>query len=68
MLSLNHHTKRTIAKARTAQNGVRSLMVKNVLSPDGCKRIQVAALQAVALYGAELWWRGQEGRAQEAQN
>jgi len=67
MLTLNDHTKRTLAKARRAQNRVRFLMTKKGLSSEGCKRIQVAVVQAVALYGSELWWRGQENRAQEVQ-
>jgi len=67
MHTLNDHTKKTIAKARRAQNRVRSLMTKKGLSSEVCKRIQVAAVQAVELYGAELWWHGQESRAQEIQ-
>jgi len=66
MLTQNDHTERTLAKARKAQNTVRSLMKKG-LSSEGCKRIQVAAVQVVALYGSELWWHGQENRAQEVQ-
>jgi len=67
MLTLNDHTKKTFAKARRAQSRVRSLMTKKGLSPEGCQRIQIAAVQAVALYGAELWWKGQKNRAQEVQ-
>jgi len=67
MLTLNDHTKRTLAKARKAQNRVRSLTVKTGLNPGSCQRIQVAAVQAVAMYGSELWWRGQKDRAQEVQ-
>jgi ribonuclease HI len=67
MLTLNDHTKKTFARARRAQARVRSLMVKKGLSPEGCQRIQIAALQAVALYGAELWWKGQKNKAQEVQ-
>jgi len=67
MLTLNDHTKKTLAKARRALNRVRSLMTKKGLSSEGCKRIQVAAVQAVALYGAALWWHGQRNRAQEVQ-
>jgi len=67
MLTLNDHTKKTLAKARKAQNKVRSVMTKKGLSSEGSKRIQVAAVQAVALYGSELWWHGQESRAQEIQ-
>jgi hypothetical protein len=67
MLTLKDHTKITMAKARRAQNRVRSLMNKKGLSPGACRRIQVAAVQAVALYGSELWWQGQKDRAQEVQ-
>jgi len=67
MLTLNDHTKKTLAKARRVQNRVRSLMTKKGLSLEGCQRIQVAAVQAVVLYGSELWWRGEENRAQEVQ-
>jgi len=67
MLTLNDYTKKTLVKARKVQNRVRSLMVKKGLSSEGCKRIQVAAVQAVALYRSELWWHGQESRAQEIQ-
>jgi len=68
MLTLNDHMKRTLAKARKAQNRVRFLMTKKGLSSEGCKRIQVAAVQAVALYGSKLWWRhGQDNQAQQVQ-
>jgi len=67
MLTLNDRTKKTLAKARKAQNRVRSLMVKKGLNPGSCQRIQVVAVQAVMLYGSELWWRGQKDRAQEIQ-
>jgi len=66
-LTLNDHTKKTFAKTWKAQNRVRSLMTKKGLSSEGCKRIQVAAVQAVALYGSELWWHGEESRAREVQ-
>jgi len=67
MLTLNDHTKKTLANAKKAQNRVRSLMMKKGLSSEGCKRIQVAAVQAVALYRSELWWHGQKDRAYEVQ-
>jgi len=67
MLSLNDHTKRTIAMARKGQNWVRSLMTKKGLNSEGCQRIQVTAVQAVMLYGSELWWKRQKNRAHEVQ-
>jgi hypothetical protein len=54
MLTLKDHTKKTLAKARRTQNRLRSLMNNKGLSPGSCQRIQVAAVQVVALYGAEL--------------
>jgi hypothetical protein len=44
-----------ISKAYRAEARVRSLRGKFGLSPDNVRRIQIAAVQAVALYGAELW-------------
>jgi len=67
MITLNDHTKKFFAKARGAQSRVKSLMMKKGLSPEGCQRIQVAAVQAIALYRAELWWKGQRNRAQQVQ-
>jgi len=67
MFTLNDHTKKTLVKARRAQNKVKSLMTKKGLSLEGCKRIQVAAVQAEALYVSELWWHGQKNRAHEVQ-
>jgi len=37
MLTLNDHTKKTLANARRAQNRVRSLMGKSGLNPAGCQ-------------------------------
>jgi hypothetical protein len=60
MLTLKDHTKIALAKARKEQNRVRSLINKKESSSGACQRIQVAAVQAVALYWSELWWRGQK--------
>ena len=46
---------------------MRSLINTQGLNLEGCPRIQVAAVQAVVLYGAELWWKGQKNRANEVQ-
>jgi len=67
MLTLNDHTKKSLVRAKRAQNRVRSLMTKRGLSSEGCKTIQVVAVQAVVLYGSELWWHGQKDRAHEVQ-
>jgi hypothetical protein len=45
-----------MSKPYHAEPRVRSLQGKFGLLPDNVRTIQVAALQAVALYGVELWW------------
>jgi len=42
-------------------------MTKKGLSSEWCKRIQVAAVQAVAFYWSALLWHRQKNRAQEVQ-
>jgi hypothetical protein len=37
------------------------------MAPANVRKIQVAAVQAVALYGAELWWDGQQDRRENLQ-
>lgn len=44
-------------KARKAEPRIRMLCRRQGLAPGPVRRIQV---QAVALYGAELWWHGQK--------
>jgi len=67
ILTLNDHSKKIFVKARRVQNRVRSLMSTKGLNSEGCQRIQVATVQAVALYGVELWWKGQQNKANEVQ-
>jgi hypothetical protein len=55
-LSLKEHHNTMMSKAYRAKVSVRSLRGKFGLSPENVRKIQVAAVQAVALYGAELWW------------
>jgi hypothetical protein len=55
-LTLKEHHNTMMSKAYRAEARVRSLQGKFSLSPENVRKIQVAAVQAVALYGAELWW------------
>lgn len=61
-LKLKAHYQTCLRKARTAEARVRTLCRQQGLSPGLVRRIQIAAVQAVALYGAELWWHGQKDR------
>jgi hypothetical protein len=45
-----------MSKAYRAEARVRSLQGKFGLSPENVGNIQVVAVQAVVLYGVELWW------------
>jgi len=42
-------------------------MVKNGPNRGNCQKILIVAVQAVELYGSEVWWKGQEGTASEVQ-
>jgi hypothetical protein len=55
-LTLKEHHNKMISKAYRAEARVRSPRGKFGLSPENIRTIQVAAVQAVGLYGAELWW------------
>jgi hypothetical protein len=42
------------------------------LSPDNCRKVMVACVQSVAMFGSELWWKGDQahgtiGRAADLQ-
>jgi len=52
LLTLNCHRKNTLANARKTQKRMSSLMVKRGLSQESGQTILVAAVQALALYGA----------------
>jgi hypothetical protein len=61
-LTLKTHYQERLQKAKTAERQVRALCRRHGLPPGLVRRIQKAAVQLVALYGAELWWQGQKDR------
>jgi len=54
-----HHNAR-LKKARVAQTRLMRLSGQIGLSPEDCCRVQAACVQAASLFGAELWWKGEE--------
>jgi hypothetical protein len=60
VLTLKTHYHTRLRKARRAEAQVQALCRGQGLSSGLVQRIQVAAVQAVALYRAELWWQGQK--------
>ena len=61
-LSLKAHYQTCMRKARAAENQVQRLCQSHGLAPGLARQVQVAVVQSVALYGAELWWQGQKDR------
>ena len=61
-LALKEHHDVGIKKARNAQNRLRRLAGKGGLSPENCRWVQAACVQAAALFGSEMWWKGDGAR------
>jgi hypothetical protein len=71
-LTLKEHHATRLKSGRNAMTRLRRLTGNMGLSPTNCRRIMTACIQSVALFGAELWWkggnvRGTTGRAEELQ-
>jgi len=71
-LTLKEHHEVRMKKARNAQNRLRRLAGQVGLSPENCRRVLSACVQASALFGSELWWKGENahgmvGRLEAAQ-
>lgn len=61
-LNLKAHYQTCMRKARAAENRVQRLCQSHGLAPGLARQAQAAAVQPVALYGADLWWQGQKDR------
>ena len=66
-LTLKAHYHTRLQKAQKAEARIKALCKQQGLAAGLARRVQVAAVQSVALYGAELWWQGQKGWAQGIQ-
>ena len=67
-LSFKTHFEKRMASANGALRRVASLSSSNGgLSVSLMQRVVVAAVTSVALYGAEVWWRGQQYRLKKLQ-
>ncbi len=67
-LTFNSHVNEKSRKAKIAESRINGLRKTYGLSPALVRRIQIAAVQSVALYGAELWWKNQKTHQHEIQN
>ena len=66
-LNFGPHFRERLQKAKTAEARIRGLSKTYGLSPALVRRIQIAAVQSIALYGAELWWKNQKTQQSEIQ-
>lgn len=67
-LSFKTHFENRMASARGALHRVASLSrINGGLPINLMRRVVVAAVTSVALYGSEVWWRGQQDRVNKLQ-
>lgn len=66
-LKFTSHVNERMTKARTAELRIKGLARSYGLAPELVRRIQIAAVQSVALYGAELWWKKQKNHERKVQ-
>ena len=59
-LKFTAHVNDKFQRTRTAEIQIKGLTRTYGLAPELIRRIQIAVVQSIALYGAELWWRGQK--------
>ena len=59
-LSFAFHFNKQMKKVKTAKARIKGLSKIYRLCPGLVRRIQIAAVQSIALYGAELWWKSQK--------
>jgi len=67
-LTLKEHNTRCINKDRAAEARLQTLTKTYGVVPESVRAIQVACIEAVTLYGSELWWDPNEaGRRDDLQ-
>lgn len=66
-LNFAFHFNERMKKAKAAEARIKGLSKTYGLCPELVRRIQIAAVQSVALYEAELWWKGQKNYQKDLQ-
>ena len=66
-LTFRTHKEVYLQKAKKAEARLRSIVSAKGLSPGLVRKVQIAAVQSIATYGAELWWKNQKTWEQEFQ-
>ena len=58
-LTLKEHHATRLKNRRNALTRLRRLAGQLGLSPANCRKVMTASIQSVAMFGAELWWKGE---------
>ena len=71
-LTLKDHHKIWLQEGKKARARLQRLTGRMGLSPVNCRKVMTACVQSVAMFGSELWWKGDHatgtvGRAEELQ-
>ncbi len=66
-LKFTAHINERLTKAKSVQIQIKHLSGTYGFAPGLVRRIQIAAVQSIALYGAELWWRRQKNHEYKVQ-
>jgi len=71
-LTLKEHHAIRLKEGKKAMGRLRRLTGQMGLSPVNCRKVMTACVQSVAMFGSELWWKGDgvegtKGRAEELQ-
>ena len=66
-LNFGSHFRERLKRAKTAEARIRGLSKTYGLPLALVRRIQIAAVQSVVLYGVELWWKNQKNHQNEIQ-
>lgn len=59
-LTFSTHIRERVKQAQAAEARIRSLTRTYGFLPELVRKIQIAAVQAIALFGAEIWWHRQK--------
>jgi len=61
-LTLKEHHATRLKNGRNALTRLRRLTGQLGLSPANCRKVMTACIQSAAMFGAELWWKGEGAR------
>jgi len=61
-LTLRDHHATRLKEGRKAMTWLRCLTGQMGLSPANCRKVMTACVQSIAMFGSELWWKGDHVR------